>query len=191
MQVILKDEIIQKLKEVGLKSGDTVMVHTSLGKMGYVCGGAQAVIEALMEVVGDSGTIMMPTQSWKNLDPETGVHWEADQKDWQLIRDNWPAYDKNLTPTNTMGAVAEMFRQVPGSVRSDHPARSVCAWGRYAEYPGKHTCVEHSAVSEAGKESGKPTKPCLWMAMILKKSERILKKRMRFPGSRLAMPLSG
>ena len=127
------------------------MVHTSLGKMGYVCGGAQAVIEALMEVVGDSGTIMMPTQSWKNLDPETGVYWEADQKDWQLIRDNWPAYDKNLTPTNTMGAVAEMFRQVPGSVRSDHPARSVCAWGRYAEYPGKHTCVEHSAVSEAGK----------------------------------------
>lgn len=151
MQVILKDEIIQKLKEVGLKNGDTVMVHTSLGKMGYVCGGAQAVIEALMEVVGDSGTIMMPTQSWKNLDPETGVHWEADQKDWQLIRDNWPAYDKNLTPTNTMGAVAEMFRQVPGSVRSDHPARSVCAWGRYAEYPGKHTCVEHSAVSEEGK----------------------------------------
>ena len=109
MQVILKDEIIQKLKEVGLKNGDAVMVHTSLGKMGYVCGGAQAVIEALMEVVGDSGTIMMPTQSWKNLDPETGVHWEADQKDWQLIRDNWPAYDKNLTPTNTMGAVAEMF----------------------------------------------------------------------------------
>ena len=151
MQVILKDEIIQKLKEVGLKNGDTVMVHTSLGKMGYVCGGAQAVIEALMEVVGDSGTIMMPTQSWKNLDPETGVHWEADQKDWQLIRDNWSPYDKNLTPTNTMGAVAEMFRQVPGSVRSDHPARSVCAWGRYAEYPGKHTCVEHSAVSEAGK----------------------------------------
>ena len=50
MQVILKDEIIQKLKEVGLKNGDTVMVHTSLGKMGYVCGGAQAVIEALMEV---------------------------------------------------------------------------------------------------------------------------------------------
>ena len=151
MQVILKDEVIQKLKTVGLKSGDNVMVHTSLGKMGYVCGGAQAVIEALMEVVGDFGTIMMPTQSWKNLDPETGVHWEAEEKDWQLIRDNWPAYDKNLTPTNTMGAVAEMFRQVPGSVRSDHPARSVCAWGRYAEYPGKHTCVEHSAVSEEGK----------------------------------------
>lgn len=146
MQVILKDEIIQKLKEVGLKNGDTVMVHTSLGKMGYVCGGAQAVIEALMEVVGDSGTIMMPTQSWKNLDPETGVHWEADQKDWQLIRDNWPAYDKNLTPTNTMGAVAEMLI----GTGYDKNTSLHLADAR-AEYPGKHTCVEHSAVSEAGK----------------------------------------
>ena len=51
-----------------------------------------------------------------------------------MIRDYWPAYDKNITPTNTMGAVAEMFRQWPGSIRSDHPARSVCAYGKYAEY---------------------------------------------------------
>lgn len=72
---------------------------------------AQAVIEALIETVGENGTIMMPTQSWKNLDPETGVHGEVDEKDWPLIRENWPAYDKKMTPTNTMGAVAEMFRQ--------------------------------------------------------------------------------
>lgn len=41
------------------------MVHTPLKRMGYVCGGAQTVIEALMEVVGENETIMMPTQSWK------------------------------------------------------------------------------------------------------------------------------
>ena len=102
--------------------------------MGYVCGGAQAVIEALIDVIGNDGTIMMPAQSWKNLDPEDGVHWDADENDWQIIRDNWPAYDKNITPTNTMGAVAEMFRQWPGCLRSDHPARSVCAYGKHAEY---------------------------------------------------------
>lgn len=90
-----------------------------------------------------------------------------------------------------MGAVAEMFRQVPGSVRSDHPARSVCAWGRYAEYPGKHTCVEHSAVSEAGKRVWKAYETLFVDGNDFEKSERILKKRMRFPGSRLAMPLSG
>ena len=58
----------------------------------------------------------------------------ADEADWQIIRDHWPAYDKNITPTNTMGAVAEMFRLWKGSIRSDHPARSVCANGKYAEY---------------------------------------------------------
>lgn len=65
MRVILKEEIVQKIREVGLEKGDAVMVHMSLKRMGYVCGGAQTVIEALMEVVGEDGTIMMPTQSWK------------------------------------------------------------------------------------------------------------------------------
>lgn len=65
MRVLLKEEIVQKLRKVGLEKGDAVMVHTSLKRMGYVCGGAQTVIEALMEVVGENGTIMMPTQSWK------------------------------------------------------------------------------------------------------------------------------
>ena len=132
--VITKNDINEALTALGITPGQTIMVHTSLGKIGYVCGGAQAVIEALIEVVGSEGTIMMPTQSWKNLDPEDGVHWTVEEKDWQIIRDNWPAYDKKLTPTNTMGAVAEMFRSWPGVARSDHPARSVSAWGKNAEY---------------------------------------------------------
>ena len=116
----------------------TVMVHTSLSSMGYVCGGAPTVIEALLETVCSEGTIMMPTQSWKNLDPEVGVHPEVGEDEWQTIRDNWPAYDKRTTPTQTMGAVAELFRQWPGSLRSDHPARSVSANGRHAAYLTKN-----------------------------------------------------
>ena len=110
MKTISKSDIEDALQSAGLQRGDSVMVHTSLGKIGYVCGGAQTVIEALTEAVGESGTIMMPAQSWKNLDPETGVHWETDETDWARIRENWPAYNKAITPTNTMGAVAEMFR---------------------------------------------------------------------------------
>lgn len=83
MKVIIKDDIVNELKKIGLKKNDVVMVHTSLKSMGYVCGGAQTVIEALLEVVGEEGTVMMPTQSWKNLDPEEGVHWDTDEKDWQ------------------------------------------------------------------------------------------------------------
>ena len=200
MKTIFKSDIVDAIKSADLQRGDSVMVHTSLGKIGYVCGGAQVVIEALIEIVGEEGTIMMPTQSWKNLDPEDGVHGDADETDWNRIRENWPAYNKAITPTNTMGAVAEMFRSWPGTMRSDHPARSVAAWGRNAEYltkdhdisdifgdtspigklykldgkvlligvdydkntsihladvraeyPGKHTCIEHSAVIENGK----------------------------------------
>ena len=200
MKPIIKEDIIFALRAVCLEKGHTVMVHTSLSRLGYVCGGAQTVIEALIETVGEEGTIMMPAQSWKNLDPEDGVHWEVKEDYRQIIRDNWPAYDKQITPTNTMGAVAEMFRLWPGAVRSDHPARSVAAWGKQAEYltsghglsdifgdsspigklyklngdvlligvgydkntslhladvradyPGKHNCIEHSAVMENGK----------------------------------------
>ena len=53
MKVILKRDINSGLKEIGLQEGDVVMVHTSLKSMGYVCGGAQTVIEALIETVGN------------------------------------------------------------------------------------------------------------------------------------------
>ena len=199
-KIVLKHDILQALKNVGVKQGQAVMVHTSLSSLGFVCGGAQIVIEALLETVGNTGTVMMPTQSWKNLDPTAGVHWEEPEEWWELIRENYPAYDKDITPTNTMGAVAEMFRKWNGTLRSDHPARSVAAWGKYAKhltdnhdlsnifgddsplsklydldgyvlligvgydkntslhladaraaYPGKHNCIEHSAIMENGK----------------------------------------
>lgn len=133
-KIVLKEDIVSALNAVGVKPGQSVMVHASLSSLGFVCGGAQVVIEALLDWVGDEGTLMMPSQSWKNLDPETGVHWEEPKEWWQIIRDNWPAYNRDITPTNTMGAVAEMFRKWPGSMRSDHPARSVAAWGKYARY---------------------------------------------------------
>lgn len=199
-KLVLKQDILTALDQVGVGGGQTVMVHASLSSLGFVCGGAQVVIEALLESVGAEGTIMMPAQSWKNLDPAAGVHWEEPEEWWQAIRDHWPAYNKYITPTNTMGAVAEMFRKWPGTLRSGHPARSVAANGKYAdyltrehtlsnifgdgspigklyeldgyvlligvgydkntslhladaraEYPGKHDCIEHSAVMENGE----------------------------------------
>lgn len=133
-KLVTPNDIKDALKKVGLKKGQVVMVHASLSSLGYVCGGAQSIIEALMDIVGEEGTIMMPTQSWKNLDPKTGVYWQEPEEWWPIIRENIPAYDKRITPTNTMGAVSEMFRQWPGTLRSDHPARSVAAWGYYAKF---------------------------------------------------------
>ena len=75
-KILVKDDFIHALKQVGVRDGQTIMVHTSLSSLGFVCGGAQTVIEALIECVGENGTLMMPSQSWKNLDAETGVDWE-------------------------------------------------------------------------------------------------------------------
>ena len=70
-KLVTPDDIKSALKKAGVRKGQAIMVHTSLSSLGYVCGGAQSVIEALLESVGGEGTIMMPTQSWKNLDPAT------------------------------------------------------------------------------------------------------------------------
>ena len=159
--LVLKKDIIESLSRVGLRKGQVVEVHTSMSSFGFVCGGAQVIIEALMETVGREGTIVMPTQSWKNLDPSTGVHWEEPEEWWPIIRENWPAYDKDITPTNTMGAVAEMFRKWPGTIRSQHPARSMAAWGKYAEYITKdHTLSNILALVLPWTESTNWTELC-------------------------------
>ncbi len=134
MQILTKQSLVEALRLAGVAPGQQLMVHTSLGSLGFVVGGAQTVIEALMEAVGPEGTLMMPTQSWKNLDPETGVHGDIPREWWPIIRENYPAYDKRITPTWTMGAVADMLRTWPGAIRSDHPARSVTALGKNAAY---------------------------------------------------------
>jgi aminoglycoside 3-N-acetyltransferase len=55
--------------KLGLESGMVVIIHSSLSSLGWVCGGPVAVIQALMDVVGEEGTIVMPTQSAGNSDP--------------------------------------------------------------------------------------------------------------------------
>lgn len=133
-KIVIKQDIVEALRQIGVKNGQNIIVHTSMKNFGFVCGGPQVIIESLIEMVGQDGTIMMPTQSWKNLDPYSGVHWEEPKEWYDIIRNNWPAYDKDITPTNTMGVVAEMFRKWPGAVRSEHPVRSFSAWGKNAAY---------------------------------------------------------
>lgn len=42
--------------------------------------------------------------------------------------------EKRKLVIHNMGAVSEMFRQWPGTLRSDHPVRSIAARGHYAGY---------------------------------------------------------
>ncbi len=55
-----KKELIKGLQDIGLRPGMSVEVHSSLSSFGQVEGGAETVIEALMECVGSEGSIFMP-----------------------------------------------------------------------------------------------------------------------------------
>ncbi|MEO1594902.1 MAG: AAC(3) family N-acetyltransferase [Pseudomonadota bacterium] len=117
------------LAAIGLQPGMTVMVHSSLGNIGWTVGGPVTVIRALLEVLGPAGTLVMPAETPQISDPrEWDDHRVRD--DWHdTIRAHLPVFDPVTTPT-TMGAIPEAFRTYPGTTRSNHPLVSVCANGR-------------------------------------------------------------
>ena len=55
-----KKDLTSAFRKIGITRGVTLEVHSSLSSFGYVEGGAETVIEALMECVGSTGSIFMP-----------------------------------------------------------------------------------------------------------------------------------
>jgi len=131
-QLVTRQQLMGDLRTMGIETGDVVMVHCRMSALGWIPGGEQTVCEAIREVVGAAGTIVMPSQSWQLCDPAFLNDPELPEASWDQIRGSLPAFDKAVTPTRTMGAVAELFRTLPGTLRSDHPHRSVSASGPHA-----------------------------------------------------------
>ena len=123
-----------EFKELGIEKGMVLLVHSSLSAIGWVCGGAVAVIIALQEVLGETGTLVMPTHSTDLSDPSQWENPPVPESWWQTIRETMPAYDPDLTPTRSMGKIAETFRKGNGVLRSAHPLHSFCATGPQASY---------------------------------------------------------
>jgi aminoglycoside 3-N-acetyltransferase len=129
-----KETLMADFSQLGLKRGMNVIVHASLSKIGWVCGGEITVIQALMETVTNEGTIIMPAQNTNNSEPSYWVNPPVPKEWWEDIREKMPAYDPKTTPTYGMGKIAEAFRSFPGVFRSGHPMVSFTAWGNHAEY---------------------------------------------------------
>lgn len=128
-KVVTRSDLVRDLRAAGLGPGDSICVHTRLSGLGLVIGGARSLIEALMDVVGQEGGIMMPTFSGDLSDPAEWNHPPVPTRDYDRIRRETPPFDPDLTPSRGMGAVPELFRHYPGVRRSRHPQSSFAAWG--------------------------------------------------------------
>jgi len=107
--MLTRPAITHALIEAGLKPGDSLIVHSSLRRLGPVDGGADAVIDALLDAVGPDGTLAMPSFNYVGHIPQ-------------------PYYDVRETPGRT-GVLTEVFRRRPGTVRSIHPTHAMIAQG--------------------------------------------------------------
>jgi aminoglycoside 3-N-acetyltransferase len=135
------DSLCRDLSAIGLAPRATVMVHSSLGKVGWTVGGPISVIRALREVIGPKGTLVMPAESPEVSDPSS---WGDDRvkAEWhETIRQHLPVFDPLTTPT-AMGAIPEAFRNYPETLRSNHPMVSVCANGPLASEITKEHSLE-------------------------------------------------
>ncbi len=107
MKVIGKEQIVFSLKLMGIVPGDTLFVHSALSSIGNVEGGADTVIDALLEAVGEQGTVAVSTLSFGH------------------------PFCAETTPTG-VGAISETFRKRPEAKRSLSPIRSIAAIGAQA-----------------------------------------------------------
>ena len=139
---VTKAQLRAGLEQLGIVAGDMLMLHSSLKSLGYVEGGPQAVIDALIEAVGPSGTVVIPT------------YWQPGGT--ILATCNIPGYvfDPRRDDTN-LGRLPSEFLRRPGIERSIHPTHSVSAFGPAARHV---TEGHHRAPSIFGE--GSPWQRC-------------------------------
>ncbi len=109
MSVYRKADLIKQLADMGLKPTDKVMIHSSMKAIGEVEGGADTVVDALMEYFAQ-GLVMVPTHTWKQMS------------------ETYSVFDPETEPA-CVGIIPNLFRQRPGVYRSLHPTHSIAAYG--------------------------------------------------------------
>ena len=114
--------LIGDLRRIGVREGDTLLVHSSIRSVGEVEGRGDAILDALLAAVGPEGLLVLPTLTYARSDKPG--------KDPFFVVDSTPAQ---------IGTLPNLFLQRPGVIRSWHPTHSVAALGRdAAEFTAGH-----------------------------------------------------
>lgn len=118
-----KQDLMKQIEEMGIESGDTVVIHISLKAVGQVEGGGDTVLSAFTEYLKE-GLFLAPTHTWAS------------------VNRNHPVYDRMLTPS-CLGVLPGLALKREDGVRSLHPTHSMKAFGKRAEayVKGEEQCV--------------------------------------------------
>ncbi len=124
-----KERLQQDLKMLGVKNGDTILVHTSIKGLNEDVVTANDIIDALLIAVGSEGTLLVPALSY------------------MAVTENNPQFDVTNTQT-CIGKLPEIFRTKYATHRSIHPTHSVCAIGKHADTLTKSHYLDNTPVGE-------------------------------------------
>jgi aminoglycoside 3-N-acetyltransferase len=145
------DQLVRDFEKLGVATGQTLLVHSSMSSVGWIDGGAGTVVSALLEVLGPEGNLVVPACTETN-SMTSRKHREriANMTPEQVkqYRDEMPPFDKDTTESGA-GAIAETVRKSAGAVRSAHPQSSFAARGPEADY----LMADHQLWSHLGEQS--------------------------------------
>ena len=125
---VTRSELLTGLHALGVRPGGVLMVHTRMSAIGWVVGGSQTVVEALLAAVGPGGTLMAYA-GWED-DPWHLAEWPPG---WQrAYRAELPPFDPELSEADhEMGRLPERIRTWPGARASTgHVMRMVAVGAR-------------------------------------------------------------
>jgi aminoglycoside 3-N-acetyltransferase len=147
--LVTRSTISAQVRELGVHPGETLLLHSSLSSFGWVCGGAVAVVQGLLDALGADGTLVVPSQSGDLSDPALWSNPPVPEEWWADIRASMPPYDPLITPARGVGVIPETVRTWPGARRSAHPHTSFAAIG-----PGAAAVVDgHAPDCRLGERS--------------------------------------
>ncbi len=100
--------------ELGLSQGDKIFVTSAFANLNAQGYSPKDAIKVMMEIVGDEGLIMMPYYP-----PMNSMEWVRKGEVFEMGK-----------TVSGMGVMTNVFAGMEGVQMSEHPLKSVCAWGK-------------------------------------------------------------